>query len=166
MEIRRANQSDIDGIISVCSAGWRDTYADLHTQDYIEEVIQEYYNPSRIAKEIEEETPDFHGYWVAEEDGNVLGCIGGGIDAQGGHIYVFYVEPTLKGQGIGTALLNGFTQYQKDKYVIDTQWITYVTEGNYIGLSFYQKQGFHLDKILPNRFNPDFPRSLQLRRTI
>lgn len=167
MEVRRARLEDVTGIIKVCSDGWRETYQDLVPQSYIEQVVADYYNEERVTREYAEDTPYYHGYWVAEKDDEVLGCIGGGIDEQNaGHVYVFYVHLDVKRQGIGTALLEAFTAYQKRAYGITEQWITSLMEGNRIGEAFYEKNGFIFEFATENPDAPHSHRSLHLKRNV
>ena len=167
LQVRRAELKDVAGIIAVCSNGWRETYQDLVPQSYIEQVIADYYNTERVTREFAENTPYYHGYWVAESDGEVVGCIGGGIDEQNaGHVYVFYVHPDVKRKGIGTALLEAFTTYQKETYRITEQWITSLMEGNRIGQAFYGKSGFVFEFATENPDAPHSRRSLHLKRKV
>lgn len=167
VRVRRAELRDVPAIIGICSDSWRETYKDIVPQSYIDQVISEYYNRKRVGEEVTETSPYFHGYWVAEVAGQVLGCIGGGIDDQGaGHIYVFYVQPDCKRQGIGRALLESFTAHQKETYGIGEQWITSLMEGNSVGQSFYEKQGFVVQYASENSKGPQFPRKLHLKRSV
>ena len=130
-------------------------------------MIATYYNTERVTREFAENTPYYHGYWVAEKDGEVVGCIGGGIDEQNeGHVFVFYVRPDRKRQGIGSALLEAFTTYQKETYGITEQWITSLMEGNRIGQAFYAKNGFVFAFATENLDVPHFHRSLHLKRNV
>lgn len=163
--VRRAETKDAADIIRICSSGWRVTYHNLYPSTYIEAVIREFYSKEKVIHDISENSRYFHGYWVAEKDGKVLGCICGGIDdSNTGHVYAFYVLPEYKRQGVGQALLDRFTQYQQEQYHIKEQWITSLTEGNEVGLGFYQKQGFEIIYSSENS-HPDISRlSLHLRR--
>lgn len=167
MEVRRAELKDVPAIIAVCSDAWRQTYQHLVPTSYMEQVIAEYYNTDRVTREYAEDTPNYHGYWVAEKDGQILGCIGGGIDDQNaGHVYVFYVRPDVKRQGIGTALLEELTAYQKSTYGITEQWITSLMEGNLIGQAFYEKSGFIFEFATESNQSAHSHRSLHLKRKV
>lgn len=76
VDVRQATPDDVPDIIHVCRRAWSVTYADLHTEDYIARVLDEYYNPERVLKEVRETSRNWNGYWVAERDGQILGCIG------------------------------------------------------------------------------------------
>ncbi|MBY5034560.1 GNAT family N-acetyltransferase [Streptococcus gallolyticus] len=167
MKIRKATLADVEAISRICSDGWRETYKHLHTQDHINMVIEEYYNLQRVQKDVTECSAAWSGYWVAEEDETVEGCIGGGIDQDNNcHIYVFYVAPELKRRGIGTALLQAFTDYQIETYGIEWQWVTSVTEGNLLGLAFYEKQGFTFDFATENSQDCQLPKNLHYKRKV
>lgn len=167
VDVRQATPDDVPDIIHVCRRAWSVTYADLHTEDYIARVLDEYYNPERVLKEVRETSRNWNGYWVAERDGQILGCIGGGVNEKNaGHIYVFYVLPELKRQGIGSALLEQFTQYQQETYGITEQWVTSVTEGNLMAIPFYEGQGFFLDHATENPEGSHLPGNLHYHRSL
>jgi GNAT superfamily N-acetyltransferase len=65
-------------------------------------VIAEYYAPERIRREVA--APEgWDGWIVAVEDESVIGAGGGGITQPGvGEIFVLYLDPTRRGEGIGT----------------------------------------------------------------
>lgn len=147
--VRFANPIDAPAIAQICSQAWRITYKDLYSQAYIDKVIAEFYNLSRVEQECQTSSADWHGYMVAEKDGEIVGCIGGACEDETGFIYVLYVKPSLKGQGIGTALLDGLTHYQKGTYSIRQQDV-YVTAGNQMGIPFYEKNGFQCLQTIPN----------------
>lgn len=44
VEFRKAKLEDVQGIIKVCSDGYRNTYPELLPQYYIESTIKEFYN--------------------------------------------------------------------------------------------------------------------------
>ena len=90
-----------------------------------------------------------HGYIVAIEENEVVGCIGGACANDVGLIYVFYIKPEMKGKGVGGALLDFLTDYQKEQFSITSQKV-HVTTGNRMGIPFYEKNGFKLIKVIPN----------------
>lgn len=148
-QVRFATVSDAPAIAQICSEAWRVTYKNLYSHDYIEKVITDFYNLARIEQECQNSSADWHGYMVAEKAGQVLGCIGGACQDKTGLIYVFYVKPDVKGQGVGSALLDFLTAYQQETYGITRQEL-YATTGNQLGIPFYEKKGFKLLEIIPN----------------
>lgn len=149
IKVRFATKEDAKHISDICSKAWEVTYADIYSKEYIDKVIEEFYNIVRITKESSESSPHWHGYIVAHVHQKILGCIGGAIDGETGFIYVLYVDPKHKGQGVGSALLNFLTKYQKENYGITRQEV-FVTTGNMMGIPFYEKNGFEIVEVVPN----------------
>ena len=59
---------------------------------------------------------DWSGYYILEIEGDLVGCIGGGIPEEGlGEIYVLYFKPNLKRRGYGSILVDEFTKLQQDE---------------------------------------------------
>lgn len=140
--MRQATIKDAQSIQEVLTKSQWFTYEKLFTKDYIQKLIQQYYNIERIQEEIKSIDSNWHGYIVAEENGKIIGVIGGGMtDDFTGEVYVFYLEPTMLGRGIGTRLLNFFTKIQKHKYGAKEQWVA-VAKGNDYGIPFYEARGF------------------------
>jgi ribosomal protein S18 acetylase RimI-like enzyme len=140
MVIRRATAGDVDGICRVCAAGWRDTYRDLMTRETIERTIAEYYNPTRIEREIAD-PKGWDGWWVAEENGTVVGAGGGGMLRAGvGELFVLYLDPARRGAGIGSLLLDAITGELRERGARE-QWVS-VAKGNMKGIPFYRARGF------------------------
>jgi GNAT superfamily N-acetyltransferase len=121
--IRRAETRDADGIARVCATGWRDTYRELKEPERIEAVIAEYYAPERIRREIA--IPEgWDGWIVAVEDDTVIGAGGGGMTEPGvGEVFVLYLDPTRRGEGIGTLILDAITEQQRAQGARE-QWVS------------------------------------------
>jgi GNAT superfamily N-acetyltransferase len=141
LTLKKAGSEHVGGIAKVCSEGWRATYGYLEDEAYVEQVIEEYYNVNRILKEVTEFSEYWHGYFVAEEEGKVVGAIGGGTTGEAiGEIFVFYIDPNKRGKGIGSKLLNFYTDYQKS-LGINEQWLS-AQKDNEKGIPFYEAKGF------------------------
>lgn len=141
ISVRKATLDDVEGICRVCAAGWRATYAGLVPHDYIEEVIAEFYTPDRVRSDIETAGPTDTGWLVAVEDGQVVGAGGGGITSPGvGEIFILYVDPERRGQGIGTLLLDEILKRLKE-FGAREVWVS-VMKGNDKGIPFYEARGF------------------------
>jgi len=138
--IRRAEPDDAEGIARVCAEGWRDTYAGIYTPEHIESVIADYYTPERIAAEIP--APDgWHGWIVAVDGGLVVGAGGGGMIGPGaGEVFVLYLDPSRRREGIGSLLLDAITEQQRADGARE-QWVS-VEPYNAKGLPFYEARGF------------------------
>lgn len=140
--IRQATKNDAKDLTNVLTISQWFTYEHLYSKEYIEKIILQYYNIERIEQEILSISFQWHGYFIAEEDGKVIGVIGGGmINKNAGEVYVFYMDPTLRGRGIGTRLLDYYTKIQKHTYRASEQWVS-VAKGNVYGIPFYEARGF------------------------
>lgn len=103
-------------------------------------MIAEYYRPERIRSEIA--APEgWDGWIVAMEGDTVVGAGGGGMIEPGvGEIFVLYLDPRRRGEGIGTLLLDTVTEQQRAQGAHE-QWVS-VEPGNTKGLPFYRARGF------------------------
>lgn len=141
IQILKANSTHVDGISKVCTdANWA-TYSGIYTKEYIEKIIKEYYNPERIRSEVSSSSKGWGGYFVALENDEVVGAGGGGlISDTAGEIYVLYLSPNRRNEGIGSILLDAITTQQKE-FGATEQWIS-VQKGNQKGIPFYEAKGF------------------------
>jgi ribosomal protein S18 acetylase RimI-like enzyme len=145
--VRKAIVGDAPGISRVCSAGWRATYAELYTAAEIEATIAEWYAVERITREIAEPA-GWNGWWVAVEGSTVVAAGGGAFQPpHSSELYVLYVDPGRRGEGIGTALLDAITAELVQQGARE-QWVL-VTPGNTRGIPFYEARGFTLHRTQP-----------------
>lgn len=166
MKIRKAGLEDWQVLQNICRESWLSTYQDIYPQAYIDRVFDQFYGQERLEKDLTEISPAWNGYWLAEKDGQALGCIGGGMSEDGtANIYVLYVLPQAQRQGIGHALVQTLTDYQKAEYQAEKQAVT-VTEGNKIGIPFYEKEGFGFESITGNWLDSSQARDLHYIRNI
>jgi ribosomal protein S18 acetylase RimI-like enzyme len=138
---RLATTQDVEEIVRICSQGWRDTYRDPATAQYIEQTIAEFYTSERIASEIGERDERWGGYVVAELAGRLLVAGGGGmIEPNAGELFVLYADPRQRRRGGGTAVLEFITRQQRERGAVE-QWVS-VEPDNELGLAFYRARGF------------------------
>ncbi|WP_342745672.1 GNAT family N-acetyltransferase [Sediminibacillus massiliensis] len=144
IKVCKATPTRVQGIAKVCiDANWS-AYRGLCSDEYINSIITEFYNHERILKEVKTESKEWGGYFVALEDGKVVGAGGGGlIDDSAGEIYVLYISPGKRKQGIGTLLLDAITNQQKS-YGASEQWVS-VLKGNEKGILFYKAKRFSFE---------------------
>lgn len=139
--VQRATIDHAPGISRVCSDGWRDTYEWMYPQAFIERMIGEFYNPERISREITDADDGWDGWFVVLDGEEVVGAIGGGMTgASESEVYVLYVLPSRRREGIGTLLLDKLTDIQRAKGAT-RQWVS-VAKGNEKGIPFYEARGF------------------------
>ncbi|WP_327205552.1 GNAT family N-acetyltransferase [Rossellomorea vietnamensis] len=105
-------------------------------------MIEEFYNEERILKEVTTSNREWGGYFVAVEDDKVVGAGGGGMVSETeGELYVLYLDPLRRNEGIGTRLLDAITKQQKEEFNARKQWVS-VQQGNQKGIPFYEAKGF------------------------
>ena len=139
--VKKALPEHVNGIATVCSNGYRHTYEKTHSKEYIERVIREFYNEERILKEVNHTTREWNGWFVALDKDNVVGAIGGGmIGSEEGEVFVLYLDPSRKREGIGSNLLDELTKVQLQRGARE-QWVS-VSKGNLKGIPFYEAVGF------------------------
>jgi GNAT superfamily N-acetyltransferase len=150
-DVRLARVGEEGAICDICRRGFAMSSDGLLSPATIERQAQLYYNPERVRREIATagDTPRWQGYVVAVSDlGEVLGTAGGGVsDGAMGNVYVLYLEPTLRGHGIGSKLLDFVTRQQQALGVTE-QWVS-VTDGNDMGVPFYVARGFVVRDRVP-----------------
>lgn len=112
-------------------------------------MIEEFYNEERILKEVTTSDREWGGYFVAIENDEVIGAGGGGmINDTEGELYVLYLDPLRRNEGIGTRLLDAITQQQKEEFHAGKQWVS-VQKGNEKGIPFYEARGFVYESEQP-----------------
>src|SRR5207342_2826827 len=140
--IRRAEPEDATGIARVCAEGWRDTYRDIYEPERIEEAIADHYAVDRIAAEATA-SHGWDGWIVAVDEGTVVGAGGGGMIEPGvGEVFVLYLDPTRRREGIGSLLLDAISEQQR-AHGAHEQWVS-VDPDNAKGLPFYLPRGFQV----------------------
>ncbi|WP_245688089.1 GNAT family N-acetyltransferase [Salimicrobium halophilum] len=140
MFVKRAETKHVEGISNVCREGCLDTYEGLRSRENIERNNQTFYNHERISEELVEQK-GWDGYFVAVENDKVVGAIGGGMTGEAtSEVYVLYLDPSRRGEGIGSKLMEELTGVQKGKGSSE-QWVS-VQKGNDKGIPFYEARGF------------------------
>jgi GNAT superfamily N-acetyltransferase len=149
--VRLARAGEEGAICAVCREGFALSSEGLLSPATIERQADAYYDPARVRGEITTagEAPEWQGYVVeVSESVEVLGAAGGGVTGPGiGNVYVLYLRLSLRGRGIGTALLDFLTEQQKSAGATE-QWVS-VTEGNDLGIPFYVAKGFVVRDRVP-----------------
>jgi GNAT superfamily N-acetyltransferase len=163
IHIMKATPEHVEGISKVCSDGYRATYKETHSEEYIERIIKEFYNHERILEEVTNTSKEWGGYFVAIENDRVIGAIGGGmISDTSGEVFVLYLDPSRRKEGIGTLLLEALTKQQKEEFHATEQWVS-VAKGNDKGIPFYEARGFILENEQDGYGNADGDNYVSLR---
>lgn len=139
--IEKALPEHVSGISDVCSKGYRHTYEETHSTEYIERMIREFYNQDRILNEVKHTSREWNGWFVALDENKVVGAIGGGMTGlEKAEVFVLYLDPSRKRERIGSRLLNELTNEQVQRGASE-QWVS-VSKGNLKGIPFYEAVGF------------------------
>jgi GNAT superfamily N-acetyltransferase len=150
-EVRPARPGEESAVRDVCCAGFAASSRGLLPPAATERRIREYYDLARVRSELAPagDDPRWQGYVVAATaSGRVIGAAGGGVtDRTVGHVLVLYLDLALRGQGIGTALLDAVTRQQVAAGA--TEQRVSVTEGNELAIPFYLARGFVVRDRVP-----------------
>jgi GNAT superfamily N-acetyltransferase len=140
--VRRASQHDAAAIRQVAHEAWRATYRSLIGDEPVERFLAQAYTADRVALRIER-----HETFVAGRDGGDPSGVDAFVEAiregDHAHIVAFYTRPGIRGQGIGTALLERVV----DAFAgLDIS--ADVLIGNELGEPFYAARGFEPGDVL------------------
>jgi GNAT superfamily N-acetyltransferase len=147
VDVRPAEPGDEDAICAVCAAGFSASAEGLLSPHRIRTQIARYYDPECVRGELAAAPPGWLGYVVAETTVRVVGACGGGLSSEAvGQVLVLYLDLTMRGRGIGSALLQEVTEQQIALGA--TRQRVSVIEGNEMGLPFYRARGFvQVDRV-------------------
>ena len=99
IKIRNAVPDDAAAIQQIIAVGYRRSFAELHSEEYLENKIQEYLSPARIEKMANVIRDKNSINIVAENaDGKVVGSVGGMKDENGKYqLIALYVDESVIG---------------------------------------------------------------------
>ena len=93
--------------------------------------------PEEIARKLERD-PDL--FLLAEDNGEVIGCVLGGFDGRRGMMYHLAVADEYRQQGIATALVDELERRLRSKGCI--RYYLLVTTDNVSAIRFYERRGW------------------------
>jgi GNAT superfamily N-acetyltransferase len=175
VSVEPAAPDHAEGICRVCTAGWRDAYADVLPSEYVEANVSTFYRPERIANQIES---DEDGTWLValdeleDSDSNTSERVVGTVydvrsASDTGEVSGLYVAPEQQGDGIGSRLLSALTERQSESGI--TEQHTFVFASHEDALGFYRSKRFEADERFPaatvGDVDPDCE-SIRLTRSI
>ncbi len=117
IKIRNAVPDDAKAIQQIIAAGYRRSFAEFHTKEYLESKIQEYLSPARIEKMVNTIRDKNSINIVAENtDGEVVGSVGGTKDENGNYYLIaLYVDERVIGDiKFALSLVKEFSQRIKN----------------------------------------------------
>ncbi|GAK14677.1 GNAT family N-acetyltransferase [Geomicrobium sp. JCM 19039] len=167
VHVQLAGDEHVEGIIRVCRAGYRDVSEGILSEETIKKNCEAYYNRVRIATEVNAPTSRWGGYFVALDGEAVVGAAGGGmIDDKTSRLYVIYLDPSRRNEGIGSKLLDAVT-LQQQQFGAKDQVVT-VQRDNQKGIPFYEARRFRYEKEFRGKNLHDEPNNIvwQYRRKL
>lgn len=140
--IRKATRQDSNIIANLIISGWKTAYKGLIDNNFLNNMPEDSikYRWSKVIKN--ENNNDI--VYVYEENNKILGVIrfGDPVDTDSkfdSEVLALYVEPKLKGNGIGTKLLN----FAKEYFIKNnkTKMVIWCLNNNIPSMKFYEKRG-------------------------
>jgi putative acetyltransferase len=144
--IRRARQEDKEAIWRVHGRAIRETCAG----HYPPEVIEVW--AGRLRSEKYGEAIDRYEFFVAEEDGVILGF--GELGQEAGAVQGLYVSPDVKGRGVGRKLLSTLEERAR-AYGLKSLRLT----SSLNAVPFYERAGFEAVEELTETISPGVERA-------
>lgn len=137
MAIREATTDDVPAIRDVARRSWERDYPDVVSRETIDEGVDDWYSPERIAEELSRARTVV---LVAEDAGSVVGFVHAHWTDEVGYVLRLYVDPDHRRAGVGTRLFDRVRDALFGRGVdrIDAM----VLADNEIGNSFYRTLGF------------------------
>lgn len=141
IKVRKVREEDLAEIARIQVDGWRAAYSGFISGEYLLALSV----PEKLQKL--KANYDKNGFLVAESEGRVVGfcryvsdnSFSQGVDGVDCELTALYVEPSLKGNGVGTKLfekvVEDFKKLGRKKMVI------WCFKENWRGRSFYEKIG-------------------------
>jgi ribosomal protein S18 acetylase RimI-like enzyme len=100
-------------------------------------------SPDEIEKKLSRD-PDL--FLVAECEGKIVGSVIGGFDGRRGMVYHLAVDQSLRGQGVGSRLMDEVEQCLRQKGCLKSYLLVVVDNEDVE--AFYEKRGWqHMDTI-------------------
>ena len=146
LTIRRAGQEDKEAIWRVHGRAIRETCAGHYSREVIE-IWAGRLRPEKYAEAI-----DRYDFFVAEEDGVVVGF--GELGRETGAVQGLYVSPDVKGRGVGRELLRTLEERAR-AYGLKSLSLT----SSLNAVPFYERAGFRAVEELTETIGPGVERA-------
>lgn len=137
MDIRTAEQGDIEGIRDVARRSWETDYPDVLSRETIDETVEEWYSTGRLEEELESEDALL---LVVEDADEVVAFSHAAWEEDSGDVLRLYVRPDRRREGIGRRLLERTCDRLFDRDVEQVKAM--VLAANDPGNDFYESMGF------------------------
>ena len=146
LTIRRARQEDKEAIWRVHGEAIRGTCASPYSREVIE-IWAGRLRPEKYAEAI-----DKNDFFVAEEDGRVVGF--GELGPEAGAVQGLYVSPDVKGRGVGWRLLCALEERARAHGLKSLRLTSSLN-----AVAFYERAGFRAVEELTETIGPGVERA-------
>jgi ribosomal protein S18 acetylase RimI-like enzyme len=138
-KVRDAGLADAVGIASIGKAAIPETFRDIVDPVVISNIVEQSYSIGALRNSIGRcrDAIDAH-FIVAELDGRVVGFLHYDCEGPEPELHRIYIEPGLKRQGIGSALLREL----HERLSPSATYILMVIAANLPAVTFYRRHGF------------------------
>jgi GNAT superfamily N-acetyltransferase len=156
-------------VCRVCTASWRDAYADVLSDEYVDANVRMRYDPERVTDQIAESEDAEVGKWLVALDDDTAGADAVGesgetdgrtesaatvvgtvrderLEPRTGEVSDLYVHPGRQREGIGSRLFDALTERQRAGGA--TEQVVYVFAEHDDAIGFYESKGFEADERL------------------
>lgn len=137
--LRDAGPADVAAVCGFGEAHVRAHYAPLIGADAADAQVRAWWNPAYVAAAVEAGR-----VVVAELDGRCVGVAQRGRHGDDHVVYKLYVDPSLRGHGLGPRLLDAIVRRLPD----DARglWVEHVA-ANTRAAAFYEREGFTVARV-------------------
>ncbi|MCL7416280.1 MAG: GNAT family N-acetyltransferase [Halalkalicoccus sp.] len=142
MNVRKADEGDIEGIRGVARRSWERDYPGILSRETIVETVEEWYASDRLAFDIESD--DAHVLVASEGDDGVIGFAHAIGESGTGTLLRLYVDPEYRDRGVGTRLLEAVCGALAEAGCTDVEAM--VLAANEPGTAFYRGFGFEPER--------------------
>jgi GNAT superfamily N-acetyltransferase len=138
-DIRRLERHEIDAVSALARAVWQATYPELISRQQIDFMLADRYAPEQIHAQLDDPR---HAWWVAQQDGQLVGFAHASLDGADSKLDKLYVHPDKQRQGIGSMLLTTVQDWARAQHA-RRLWLQ-VNRGNTPAIAAYQNRGFRI----------------------
>lgn len=132
---------DVKQVQAVALKAWRYTYRNIYTLRTIRRYVSRYYSDESFANFVLPATmKGIDWFYVALDDGDVIGYAHVGKRRAGWELFRIYLLPRYFGKGIGRRLLQLCEKALRRKRA--KSYFLFVHSGNKLGKAFYLRNGF------------------------
>ncbi|WP_207421667.1 GNAT family N-acetyltransferase [Desertivirga brevis] len=137
MEIRIADQNDLETVHHLANEIWRSAYRDILSTDQIEFMLADMYSIVSLEQQVQQGAI----FLLAEERAVVVGFASFTPNSSAYKIHKLYIHTSQQGKGVGSKLLNFIEAHAKEN---NASFLDLNVNRNNPALNFYKRIGFEI----------------------